>query len=310
MAMMGPLDYAKKYWEMEVPIFDDDNQIVRYEKVKFEKYRLHQGWGQKPPTEPPGLSEFRNAVLKYARGFFQQKKTLELRVKNIWGTEMFLQFKTEGELQPALVRAVQAFSGKGSPEDVQLTLQLAARCGVTTATGLQHYCDQTVDNYARLGLDCNGYVGNYLRYKNSATLWSHVDAISSSNFINGDMGIGSIVKKLGGVPVQKEEALLTPRMHVLGMVNSAGAVIDGGAGPVGHIMIFEAINSAGKREVYPPLPKQYLGGKYLWYMGVEATPKVGLARIAYVVLKVAANGVATVWRKEVNSLINVKIYPV
>ena len=112
MATMGPLDYAKKYWEMEVPIFDDGNQIVRYEKVKFGKYRLHQGWGQKPPVEPPGLSDFRSAVMKYSQGFFQQNKALDMKVKNIWGSDVLLRFKTAGEFQPVLVRAVQAFSAE------------------------------------------------------------------------------------------------------------------------------------------------------------------------------------------------------
>jgi hypothetical protein len=313
MARMRPLDYAKKYWELEVPIMNDDNEIVRYEKVKFGKYRLYQGWnpnnvgGSQPP---PGQTQLTGAIGTYALNLFKQKKSLELRVKNIWGYEVFMRFKTWDELRPLLPRATQAFSGKGSPEDVQLTLQLAARCGVVAPGGLQHYCDERVDtNYPRLGLDCNGFVGNYLRYRNSETLWSYIDPVSSSTIINGDMGINSIVTRLGTQPVTNEDDMFTPRMHVLAMVNNAGTVIDGGFGPVGHIMIFEQINSGKKQSVFPPIPKEYLKGKYLWYSGVEATPAVGLSRIAYAILKIAANGVATVWRSEVNSLINVKIYP-
>ncbi len=312
MARMRALDYAKKYWDLEVPIFNDDNELLRYEKVNFKKYRLYQGWA---PTNnggspPPGHVDFVNAVIGYAYRLFQKKKPLELRVKNVWGADVFMTFRSQSELGPLLPRAVMAFSGKGSPEDVQLTLQLAARCGVTAPEALQAYCDERVDpHYPRLGLDCNGFVGNYLRYRDSGTIWSYVDPVSSSTIINGDMGINTIVNRLGTQPVTNEDALFTPRMHVIAMVDAAGNVIDGGFGPVGHIMIFDAINSVKRQSVSPPVPKQYRSGKYLWYSGVEATPAVGLSRIAYAILKIAGNGVATIWRSEVQGLINAKIYP-
>jgi hypothetical protein len=52
--------------------------------------------------------------------------------------------------------AVRPFYGKGSPEDCQIALQLAVLLGLTTSNHLQNWCD------ANLGLDCNGFVGNYL----------------------------------------------------------------------------------------------------------------------------------------------------
>ena len=314
MSRMRALDYAQKYWDLEVPIINDDNVIVRYQKVKFGKYRLYQGWNPNSPggsQPPPGQTEWSRAVSRYAFGLFQKKKPLELRVKNVWGNEVFLTFRTWDELRLLLPRATQPFSGKGSPEDVQLTLQLAARCGVVPATGLQEYCDERVDaHYPRLGLDCNGFVGNYLRYRSSANLWSYIDPVNSNTIINGDMGINTIVTRLGTQPVTSEDDMFNRRMYVLGMVNSAGTVIDGGFGPVGHIMILDAINSTKKLPVYPPAPKKYLSGNYLWYSGVEATPAVGLSRVAYAILNVAQNGVSTIWRSEVQSLLNVKIFPV
>lgn len=50
MATMEPVEYARKYWGLEVPIINDNNELVRYEKVNFNKYRLYQGWGKMPPT--------------------------------------------------------------------------------------------------------------------------------------------------------------------------------------------------------------------------------------------------------------------
>jgi hypothetical protein len=304
------MEYARKYWDMEFPIINDDNEIVRYEKVKFGKYRLYQGWNPaKGGGPPPGQTEFYSAVNSYAYGFFKQNKRLELRVKNIWGSDVYLQFKTAAEMRPLFARAVQAFSGKGSPEDVQLTLQLAARCRIAP-NGMQQYCDELVDpKYPRLGLDCNGFVGNYLRYRNSATQWNFFDPVSSKTIINGDMGINSIVTKVSPEPIKNVNDMLAPRMYVLGMVDKAGKVIDGGFGAIGHIMITQAYNW-GLQDALPPIPKQYLGKRYLCYSGVEATPAVGLSDFKYTILNIAANGVATVWRDKVFGAINVKIYPV
>ena len=313
MSTMTPTEYARKYWNLSVPIINDDNQIVNYEPVRFGKYRLYTGWNPKKDGgggPPPGQSDLYSAINTYAHGFFNKKKPLELRVRNVWGAETFLTYRSWKEFQPAVTRAMQAFSGKGSPEDVQLTLQLARRVGIVAQGGLQQYCDERVDpNYPRLGLDCNGFVGNYLRYRNSSTIWWDVDPVSSSQIINGDMGITSIVTKLSPQPVKNVDDMVTPKMHVLAMVDKSGVVIDGGFGPVGHIMITEATHW-GYHDALSPMPKEYLGKRYLTYSGVEATPAVGLSDFKYTILKMNDNGVATVWRDKVFGAINVKIYPV
>ena len=311
MDSIGPMEYARKYWDLQVPIFNDDNEIVRYEKVKFGKYRLYQGWDpKKGGGPPPGQTEFAQAIGRYALDLFRQKKRLDLQVTNIWGHQTLMAFRSWDEVRTLLPRATQAFSGKGSPEDVQVTLQLATRCGVVAPGGLQRYCDEPVDpNYPRLGLDCNGFVGNYLRYRKASTLWQYNDPVSSKTIINGDMGINTIVTKLSPQPVKNVNDMLAPRMHVLGMVNKAGNVIDGGFEGVGHIMITQAFHW-GLQEAMPPIPKQYFGNRFLCYSGVEATPAVGLSDFKYTILKIADNGVATVWRDKVFGAINVKIYPV
>ena len=70
MATIGPMEYARKYWRLEVPIINDNNEIVRYEKVNFSKYRLHQGWAQN--IFPPGHKEFVSAVNSYANGLLNK----------------------------------------------------------------------------------------------------------------------------------------------------------------------------------------------------------------------------------------------
>jgi hypothetical protein len=170
MAEMGPLEYAANYWNMEIPIFDNENEIVAWEPVELKKYRQHTGWAASPVIFPPGQLDFLRAIDRYTYELFNQGKPLVIQVMNIWHRDVEVNISTLADWHQVRVRAVQAFSGNGSPEDVQLTLQLAARCGVA-ANGLQQYCDERVDGYSRLGLDFNGFVGNYLRYKNSATQW-------------------------------------------------------------------------------------------------------------------------------------------
>jgi len=51
---------------------------------------------------------------------------------------------------------INPFFGKGSPEEVQIALQLALRFKLATPERLQAWAD------ANIGLDCNGYVGNYI----------------------------------------------------------------------------------------------------------------------------------------------------
>jgi hypothetical protein len=55
-------------------------------------------------------------------------------------------------------RVAHAFNGQGSPAEIELALCVALTFGRTTAGGLQTYCDST----AKIGLDCVGFVKNYL----------------------------------------------------------------------------------------------------------------------------------------------------
>jgi hypothetical protein len=201
---------------------------------------------------------------------------------------------------------VQAFSGKGSPEDVQLTLQLAARCGIANG-GLQRYCDEKVDTYARLGLDCNGFVGNYLCYRDSKYSWNF-STINTKPPIHGNIGIKTICEQLGSKPILNVKEMYIPRIYVMAMVNGAGMVVDGGWTEVGHIMVTQA-HHWGFSPV-PAAPKEYSGKHFLSYLGVEANPISGVADFKYSILNIADNGVATVWQDKLFSSISVKIYPV
>lgn len=63
------------------------------------------------------------------------------------------------------VRMMAVFSGKGSPEEIQVALHLVAIYGLydkkkfaaDPVAGIRDYCDKYI------GLDCNGFVGNFAR---------------------------------------------------------------------------------------------------------------------------------------------------
>jgi hypothetical protein len=66
---------------------------------------------------------------------------------------------------PAFLRMLRApFSGKGAPQHCQLVLQLVHHFGL--ATNLQDYAE------SNLGLDCNGFVGNYLWHEWRTNGWT------------------------------------------------------------------------------------------------------------------------------------------
>jgi hypothetical protein len=41
------MEYARKYWDLEFPIINDDNEIVSYDRVRFGKYGCIRGWNPK-----------------------------------------------------------------------------------------------------------------------------------------------------------------------------------------------------------------------------------------------------------------------
>jgi hypothetical protein len=298
---------------MKIPILDEDNQVIDKEFIDFNKYRLYTGYMNGGKTLPPGQNEFNQAAIKYAYNMFQKEKSLRLLVENVWGNKIEMHISTmETFTKYVLPRAVQAFIGKGTPEEVQLTLQLAARTGIATK-GLQEYCDEKVDKKnPRLGLDCNGFVGNYLRYRNSAHTWDLYKQPKST--ITDSTMIWDMVKALGTAAITNADDLLDARCYVMGLVGANGEVINqvDSNGGFAHVIISEAL-AMGKREVRPPVPKQYVipGVKYVHLSTLEATPSIGLGFGVYSVLDINRYGVATVFRGNVtDTIMKVKIYPV
>lgn len=125
------------------------------------------------------------------------------------------------------------FAGKGSPEACQAVLQLADAWGL--APDVQAYADSA------LGLDCNGFVGNYLWHVKNGNPWTNLGAG------NHDLGPDSPIRTGYFDHYQHRlldhwEALDTGKMYIMMEVGTDGVVINGGTGDpnhAGHIVITE-----------------------------------------------------------------------
>lgn len=127
---------------------------------------------------------------------------------------------------PAL--AHYTFLGKGSPEHCQIVLQLANHWGL--APNLQKYAD---DN---LGLDCNGFVGNYLWHSKNGNPWTNLGVRNQDAgpdaWISGYFGTRKLLNSW--------EDIDTSRSYIFGLVDKSGDIIDGGStSAIGHIAITE-----------------------------------------------------------------------
>jgi hypothetical protein len=124
------------------------------------------------------------------------------------------------------------FAGKGSPEACQAVLQLANSWGL--APNVQAYADSA------LGLDCNGFVGNYLWHVKNGNPWTNLGAG------NHDLGPDSPIRTGYFEHYQHRlldrwESLDTAKMYIMMEVGKDGVVINGGGGAAdaGHIVITE-----------------------------------------------------------------------
>jgi hypothetical protein len=131
------------------------------------------------------------------------------------------------------------FVGKGSPEQVQATIQLLYRFRQNKATVEQFAGGGAKkDEYNFIGLDCNGFVGNYLQ----RVSWKKYDWLNQNNLHHP--GPDSLIKDLfldSTRPVYSLEDFKTRGSAIYLFVFCApdGTIYDHGHGPggAGHIMI-------------------------------------------------------------------------
>lgn len=220
---MTPYEFAQRYWALNVPIVNQNNEITRWEIVRVSKYRL--------ANKPPGADKYDEktitALEEFERAFrpFDNNKknddTEEIKVfvRKADNSVETLTFRpTDADKRKLLGLAKRAIWGKGTPEEVQITLQLVVRFGLVAAGGLQDYC-----NSGKVGLDCNGFVGTYLR----EVLGKNVEPTTL---------IDALYQQ--GRPINSLDEIDDVSIYVLGYVDGQKNVIGRySGGKMGHVMI-------------------------------------------------------------------------
>jgi hypothetical protein len=206
--MVSPVQYANRYWNLGV-YFDSGPLTVR-----ISRYHI----GNPTAAKDRLWSALRTHFSDHQRR--DPSYSLELRV-NIESAQF-------SNRQEVLHHVVRPFYGKGSPEDYQIVLQLAVLLGVVSKSGLQGYAN---DN---LGLDCNGFVGNYLFHERAGNPWNIEPT-------PGQVGPSSLITQISqlGRTVQNLDAMSASKTYLLAEVDAQGHVIPGGSGGAGHITITE-----------------------------------------------------------------------
>jgi hypothetical protein len=284
---MMPNEYARLYRRIEIPC--PDGTTV---PVDVRKYRS----ALKDVTA-------KNLLWSQIGAEFHRSKSITVKVftDGAWADYTFAH---KGEMAQ---HVVNPFCGKGSPETVQVVLQLAVRLDPKkiTKANVQDYCD------AHLGLDCNGFVGNYLRHGRDGRPWHDVQH-------NGDKVRGpstDIATMVGNRFVKKAADLHFTDLYVMGMVDDNDRVLPGGGHGTGHVMAVQPFTLVTKLTPFNQDSCYTNGyakdpGKHPTFWTVESTGGIGLAASWYNVLNVDKNGIFTVFRGCKSGKLRVRVAPV
>lgn len=210
--MMKPSEYAQRYLPLQVAGPTDSYPI------NISRYHLGD------PTA--GANQLQGAVIDH---FNAHSKDSKYRLKLTVNGSDTIEFANRHDIGPYMARA---FYGKGSPEDCQIVLQLALLVGrIKTAASLQTWADNN------LGLDCNGFVGNYLNHAVQGYDWrtrpkaTEVDPSSKIDAYFSRWTTGAITDL---------STIQSGIKHLIVRVEDNGKVIPQySGGKVGHVAITE-----------------------------------------------------------------------
>jgi len=307
-----PRDYAKKFHELEVLIYTDKQAEEAkngalpagsaWQTVNLMQYLLWDFTKTLKAQHEKNLAEFKDKVRPHID---QKGEKITVWVKTTAGDVVSKTYSSRGEIAENIN---DPFYGKGNPEEVQIVLQLAVRYGLIKAENLQTYCDN------KLGLDCTGFVGNYLRHVVQNKPWdtdfhaakgkkTEIDANSMIELIMSFQGSTEPVTTMEGIKLNKASSFL------LALSNDHARVSDhisngDGTSSVGHIVISEPSSltttpsfKLGKKEFKDVLTLTVL----------ESTGGKGLVESPYLIVDVNKFGAFTVHRGSKGTDVTMKI---
>lgn len=227
---MTPLEFARKYYELDVFLYPQEVSgsgsspsyvpPTGWQRLRADNYRL-------------GASNWRDTFWRQdiAPHFSQP---VNVTVKSIWGQTEEVEFRTAAQAQPHFNAP---FVGKGSPEQVQIAIQLVYRFRKVTTP---------VEQFVKLdfvGLDCNGFVGNYYQKVVQEQDWKTAD-------VNKDPGPTTLMDDLLalGDEVMDAQDLQADSTYILVWCDNDGNIKNPQRGVLnsfGHVMITEPNTLSG-----------------------------------------------------------------
>jgi hypothetical protein len=218
---MTPLDFADEYRTLQTFMYPPEAGVTPKSGN---------------PTRP-GLKVLRVALYRlghspWAGSLWQDvssnfKKPVTLKINTVDGGAEEV---TMGP-QQAHRHFVQPFAGKGSPEQVQIAIQLVYRFHGATFTP-----EQFVQKF--VGLDCNGFVGNYIQRVVQGVDWNKQDNDKDPGPTTYISGLLEAQGKDNQITDLKD--MCADDIYILGMCEPNGKVIDpqkGVPNSYGHVMI-------------------------------------------------------------------------
>ena len=222
MPVLTPLEFADKYRELETFLYPQE-----LPEGVAPVYVPPKGWTSTP------VERYRLGHSNWWHAFWKHDiaprlgKSLSLTIKNIYGHPQDVEF-TPHQLANHFY---PPFVGKGSPEQAQIAIQLTYRYRRVT-TPLPDFLKADF-----IGLDCNGFVGNYIQRVVNG--WGQ----SWTSFDNDkDPGpttvMSGIVSTCCDKPITSTKELRPDEIYIFVLCEDDGMVIDPGKKhPWGHVMI-------------------------------------------------------------------------
>lgn len=219
-AKMTPLEFAEKYLHLDVYLYPQELN----------------GNGPRPPYVPPtgwqrlqadnyrlGHSAWRNTFWNSDIAPQFRKGPVEVCVYTIRGATEEVVFRSEAE---AFSHFYPPFVGKGSPEQVQIAIQLVYRFRRVT-TPVEQFVQRDF-----VGLDCNGFVGNYYRKVIQGESWRVADVDRDPGPTTWMSGLHQL-----GTEMRELKDLTPDGTYILTWCYDNGVIIDPEGGKYGHVMI-------------------------------------------------------------------------
>ncbi|WP_048708279.1 hypothetical protein [Microvirga massiliensis] len=310
MASMTPLEYAAKYKNLEVYLYTEDQAKAApagqlppggdWQTVNVHAYRL--GLKKAYQQTINSIEVFKSKVRPHLN---QKDESITVWVKTVQGEVVPKTYRSRSELSE---NANDPFYGKGSPEECQVVLQLAVRYGVFPREKIQLYCDN-----GNIGLDCNGFVGNYLRHFKQGLPWDTDAKKDQKGEFDANTMIQSIMTFTGKtLPVKTLDEIEKNQLSIflLALCDESGRILDhakmtDGTTAYGHIMISQP--GTFKKISQPGAAGPRLLREVPMFTVIESTGGHGLVDSPYRLLEVNKNGAFKVFRGVKGQTMRVRI---